>query len=69
MQTDYAEAQRESEPTPFCNVQRVKITEDLSNTQAEAEDEKWIINLFERKLGTDKEKAMENSPNLGTQSA
>lgn len=46
MQTNYAEAQRESEPTPFCNVQRVKITEDLSNTQAEEEDEKWIINLF-----------------------
>lgn len=40
MQTNYTEAQHERELTPFCNVLRVKITKDLSNTQAKAEDEK-----------------------------
>lgn len=69
MQTNYTEAQHERKLIPFGSVRRVKITKDLSNTQDEAEDEKWIINLFKRKLGTDKEKAMESSPILGTQIA
>lgn len=40
----------------------VEITKNLSNAQAEAEDEKLIINLFKRKLSTDKEKALETAP-------
>lgn len=40
----------------------MEITKDLSNDQAEAEDEKLIINLFKRKLGTDKEEILEMAP-------
>lgn len=40
----------------------VEITKDLSNAQAEAEDKKMIINLFKRKLGTDKEEILETAP-------
>lgn len=39
----------------------VGITKALSNAHAEAEDEKRIINLFKRKLGTNKEKAAETT--------
>lgn len=40
----------------------MEITKDLSKAQAEAEDEKLIINLFKRRLGTDKEKTLETAP-------
>lgn len=57
VQTNYTEKHgiRENPLLPAAS-ESVGITKDLSNAHAEAEDEKWIINLFKRKLGTSKEK-------------
>lgn len=69
MQTNYKEKHgiQENPLLPAVS-ESVEITEDLSNAPAEAEDEKWIINLFKRKLGTDEEKAAETATSQNSDS-
>lgn len=61
MQTNYKKKHgiREN-PLPAVS-ESVEITKDLSNTHAEAEDEKWVITLFKRKQSTGKEKVAETA--------
>lgn len=61
MQTNYKKKHgiRENPLLPAVS-ESVEITKDLSNTHAEAEDEKWIT-LFKGKQSTSKEKVAETA--------
>lgn len=56
------------EPTPSCGVRKSGSSRGSFKHPTEAEGEKGMVNLFERKLGTSKEKVVEtaNSRNSGS---